>query len=128
MHAIAGVSTHYSMELEVKDGVVFARSKPDIDPATKWSPAQQLFPPVAAPDTTPHEPAKSPDLCPLQKWKNADEVKKDLRKFYTNDLRHVTTHIPADVAEGECGVRAAHAIVIAYHLSCTHTHRNVEIP
>ena len=84
------------MELEVEDGVVFARSKPDCDPTTRWSPQRQLFPPTLYPDATPHEPTTSPDLCPLQDWKLVDQVKKDLVKFYSNKLRCVVTKIPDD--------------------------------
>ena len=81
--------------------MVFARSKPDVDPGTRWSPRRQLFPPALIPDATPHEPTKSPELCPLQDWKLGDQVKKDLEKFYSNNLRCVVTKIPDDVQQGK---------------------------
>lgn len=109
----------------MRDGVVYGRSKPDIDPATKWSPAKQLFPPVLAPDTTPHDPATIPAVCPLQEWKNGAEVQKDLGKFYANKMRYVVTKIPSDVSEGayrEMG--CPHTPTYALTL---HSHRNAGI-
>ena len=82
MLLFAGLKTHYAVELEVRDGVVFARSKPDIDPATKWSRAKQIFPPVLRPQTRAHSPEVIPDTCVLQEWSNVGKVKTSLRQFY----------------------------------------------
>ena len=96
----AGLKQHYAVELEVRDGVVFARSKPDIDPATKWSRAKQFFPPVLRAQTRAHDPHVAPDTCPLQDWLNFDKVKKSLTNFYAGKMRVNVTHIPEEVRDG----------------------------
>ena len=96
----AGISTHYSIELSVEDGVVKARSKHDIDPATPWSSATQLFPPVLNPKMTHRTPQDVPKTCALQDWNNVEDVQKDLTKFYEQQLSHRVVHIPDEVATG----------------------------
>ena len=98
--ADAGISTHYAIELEVKEGVVMARSKKDICPETPWSSTSQLFPPVVTPRTRCHAPTDAPTICELQPWKNVDKIRADLTKFYGKKLSYRVTHIPDDVAEG----------------------------
>ena len=100
--ADAGLSKHYAVHLRVEDGVVYARSRPDIDPVTPWSQPVQLFPPKLAPRTQPHAHTVSPGAAPLQEWKLQDKVQRDLRKFYSGKMRYKTCDIPDDVKEGMC--------------------------
>ena len=97
----AGLSKHYALQLTVKDGIVFGKSREDIDPATPWSEYAQLFPPPLMPEARPHPADTTPGAAPLQEWKAIDQLKRDLTKFYANKLKYKVTHIPEDIQEGE---------------------------
>lgn len=124
----AGISTHYGIELSVEDGVVKARSKPDIDPATRWSSPTQLFPPVLNPNLVARAPKDVPKTCALQEWNNVEDVKKDLTKFYTQQLSHRVVHIPDDVATGTIACVFAFTVCLCRPNTQQHTTRHVRLP
>ena len=103
MHVVcdAGLESHFSIELTVNKGVVHVRSKPNMHVDQPWSDPVQLFPPVTHPQNKPHDPSTAPEPAPLGEWSNLEKVKETLSKFYSNSMRRVVTHVPADVSERE---------------------------
>ena len=93
----AGLSTHYALQLTVTNGVVHARSKPNLNTQTPWSATVQLFPPRSAPTTEVNAPDVVPDVAPHREWPLVELVQRDLVKFYAGAMKATVCHIPEDV-------------------------------
>ena len=76
------IQQHFTIELEVENGVIFARSKPDMDDATPWGPRSQVFPPKVPPFPETPSPDQVPPTAPHIEWTNWEDIQKDLHKFY----------------------------------------------
>lgn len=121
----AELESHFSIELTVEKGVVHVRSKPNMHVTEPWSAPVQLFPPVTHPQTKPHGADTEPEPAPLGEWSNLDRVKETLTAFYSNSMRRLVTHIPADVSEREswgrvgCGLGVFGGYVIIFRMTLT---------
>ena len=125
MLLLAGLESHFSIQLTVDKGVVYVRSKPNMHVTQPWSEPVQLFPPLTHPETKPHDPNTEPEPAPLGEWTNLERVKETLSKFYSNRMRRVVTHIPADVSERELTTHThthTHTLVHMNTLTRAHIH------
>lgn len=98
---VSGLRKHFSIELTVEDGKIFARSKPDMNASTPWSAPAQMFPPPMKPNAQPPPPSAVPPTAELKEWPLADLVQRDLVKFYSQSMRYTTTEIPEHVRDGK---------------------------
>ena len=87
-----GLSTHLQYQLRrANGGVIMARSKPRMSAHVSYSPWFQIWPPEESAWSSrgrqPSAPSfdSSPSACPAQNWKNYKEVRRSLRRFYSED-------------------------------------------
>ena len=92
---------HHTVELTVKDGIVYSRSKEDMNAATPWSESQHFFPPFEEPDLSYPDPDQTAPTVPLGEWNNMGKVYHDMKKFYNGQLSHVVTDIPVITKQGK---------------------------
>jgi hypothetical protein len=93
------IQSHYSVELEVEDGVIYSRSKPDMDVSTPWSERTVIFPPRVPPFPETISPDKVPSTEPFREWTHFEDVQHDLLRFYNGEITPQTVHIPEDVRD-----------------------------
>ena len=103
----------YEIQLNCEKGVVTMRTKPDLNPTTPWSPAEQFFPPPSTPGQTPVDPDIAPSAAPLKEWPSFDKVQRHLTNFYTGAMKATVTHVPDDVRDGNCYTSASFSLPLA---------------